>query len=170
EGELASRPATADVVEVDQKHGPVDPSRRAGHVGLHGALVAALAGAPPVLRALDHQVAGEHLLDHRGQVLAPDTLAHGELGPLGGAAARVELQHGGTLAAELCLPGFEVRPVGERLEHALRRVLRARPIADRTGHGRRLPLPVVTSSAGAPTLFAVPLAEHTTLRLGGPAG
>jgi UDP-N-acetylmuramate dehydrogenase len=28
----------------------------------------------------------------------------------------------------------------------------------------------VTSSAGAPTLFAVPLAEHTTLRLGGPAG
>lgn len=28
----------------------------------------------------------------------------------------------------------------------------------------------MTSSAGAPTLFAVPLAEHTTLRLGGPAG
>jgi UDP-N-acetylmuramate dehydrogenase len=28
----------------------------------------------------------------------------------------------------------------------------------------------VTSSAGAPTSFAVPLAAHTTLRLGGPAG
>lgn len=28
----------------------------------------------------------------------------------------------------------------------------------------------MTSSAGAPTLYAVPLAEYTTLRLGGPAG
>ncbi|MDQ2707244.1 MAG: UDP-N-acetylmuramate dehydrogenase [Actinomycetota bacterium] len=28
----------------------------------------------------------------------------------------------------------------------------------------------MTSSAGVPTVFAVPLAEHTTLRLGGPAG